>query len=107
MVCLAYCEGSYSCGSCLRKFFETPAYADSKAPLLSWYGHVHHMHWQTPNDIKAQFGAASILPSGRAIFNIAGNKYRLVVSINYRRGIVFIKFIGTHQQYNLIDAQTI
>jgi len=60
-----------------------------------------------PADIKADFCTAIVLKGGRVVFNIAGNKYRLVTSINYSYGIVFVRFVGTHQQYNAIDAQTI
>jgi mRNA interferase HigB len=58
-------------------------------------------------DVKADFGNASILKEGRVVFNIAGNKYRLVTSINYPYGIVYVKFVGTHKQYDAIDAQSI
>lgn len=63
--------------------------------------------WSTPNDLKAQFQSASILNDGRAVFNIAGNKYRIVVWINYSYRVVYIRFVGTHEQYDAIDAQTI
>lgn len=92
----------------IKSFYEnTPSYSDAKAPLLTWHGHVLKAEWVEPADVKADFGNASILKDGRAVFNIAGNKYRLVTSINYPYGIVFIKFIGTHKQYDAIDAQTI
>lgn len=91
----------------LRNFFETPAYADAKGPILSWHTHVLKATWKKPADLKADFGNASILKNGRVVFNIAGNKYRLVTSINYPYGIVYVKFIGTHAQYDAIDAQTI
>lgn len=60
-----------------------------------------------PGGRQADFGTASILKDGRVVFNIAGNKYRLVTSINYPYGIVFVKFVGTHKQYDAIDAQII
>ena len=91
----------------LKNFFETPSYADAKAPLLTWRGFVLKAKWSGPADVKADFGNASILKDGRVVCNIAGNKYRLVTSINYPYGIVFIKFVGTHKQYDAIDAQTI
>lgn len=74
---------------------------------MAWYGFVIKADWREPADIKADFGNASILKNGRVVFNIAGNKYRLVASINYPYRIVFIKFIGTHKQYDVIDVQTI
>jgi mRNA interferase HigB len=63
--------------------------------------------WKQPSDVKADFGTASILKEGRVVFNIGGNKYRLVTSINYPYGIVFVKFVGTHEQYDGIDARKI
>ena len=64
------------------------------------------MQWQTPNDIKTTYENASIISADRVVFNIAGNKYRLVVAVNYKSNIVFIKFIGTHEEYDRIDAAT-
>ena len=63
--------------------------------------------WSKPSEVKTQFGTASILRHGRAVFNVAGNKYRIVVWINYAYRVVYIRFIGTHRQYDDIDAQTI
>jgi mRNA-degrading endonuclease HigB of HigAB toxin-antitoxin module len=63
--------------------------------------------WATPADLKRDIGTASILKDGRAVFNLAGNKYRLVVWINYAYRVVYVRFIGTHAQYDKIDAQTI
>jgi len=64
----------------LRTFYERPEYADSKEALLTWHGHVIKAKWQTPADVKADFGTASILKDGRVVFDIAGNKYRLVLN---------------------------
>ena len=80
---------------------------DAKQPLLAWYGEVKHTDWQSPTDLKAEFGSASILQDGRVVFNIAGNKYRLVAWINYPYRVVYIRFIGSHRQYDQIDAQNI
>lgn len=91
----------------IKVFYEQPTYADSKTPLITWYGFVIKASWSSPADVKVDFGTASILKNGRVVFNIAGNKYRLVTSINYPYGIVFIKFIGTHKQYDVIDAKTV
>jgi mRNA interferase HigB len=63
--------------------------------------------WASPSDVKREFGAASVLKDGRVVFNIAGNKYRIVVWINYPYRVVYVRFIGTHAQYDRIDAQTI
>ena len=94
--------------STLRSFWEgRPAYADSREPTLAWYRHVLNAGWRSPADVKREFGTASILRDGRAVFNIAGNKYRLVVWINYPYHVVYVRFIGTHAQYDRIDAQTV
>lgn len=63
--------------------------------------------WDDPSKVKADFGQASILRDGRVVFNIAGNKYRLVTWINYPYRVVYVRFFGTHKQYDKIDAQTI
>ncbi|OFA07697.1 hypothetical protein DUPY_10940 [Duganella phyllosphaerae] len=91
----------------IKSFYEQPACRDAKIPLTAWYGFVLKASWSSPAEVKADFGTAIILKNGRVVFNIAGNKYRLVTSINYPHGILFIKFIGTHKQYDAIDAQTI
>ena len=94
--------------STLRAFWEgKPAYVDAREPVLAWYGHVLKANWRSPAEVKMDFGTASILRDGRAVFNIAGNKYRLVVWINYPYRVVYVRFIGTHAQYDRIDAQTI
>ena len=94
--------------STLRGFWEgTPAYGDAREPTLAWYRHVVKADWRSPADVKREFGTASILRDGRVVFNIAGNKYRLVVWINYPYRVVYVRFIGTHAQYDRIDAQTI
>jgi len=92
----------------LRAFWEkSPSFADAEEPVLAWYRHVLKADWDSPAAVKAEFGHASILKDGRVVFNIAGNKYRLVVWINYGHRVVYIRFIGTHAQYDRIDAQTV
>jgi len=94
--------------SAIREFLDSnPSYADSKVALEAWYQHTMKADWATPAELKRQFKNASILQDGRAVFNIAGNKYRLVVWINYAYRVVYIRFIGTHAQYDNIDVQTI
>jgi mRNA interferase HigB len=94
--------------STLRAFWEgNAAYADAREPTLAWYRHALSADWRSPADVKREFGTASILRDGRVVFNIAGNKYRLVVWINYSYRVVYVRFIGTHKQYDRIDAQTI
>jgi len=86
---------------------ESSAYADSIEPGMAWYREVLKADWATPNEVKAKFSSASILKDGRVVFDIAGNKYRLVVWINYPYRVVYIRFFGTHRQYDEIDVQTI
>jgi mRNA interferase HigB len=92
--------------STLREFWEEPNYEDSKGALNAWFREAKQAEWESPAEIKAQYGNASILKNGRVVFNISGNKYRLLVSINFITKTIFIKFIGTHNQYDKIDAET-
>ncbi|MGH8650763.1 MAG: type II toxin-antitoxin system HigB family toxin [Gammaproteobacteria bacterium] len=81
---------------------------DAKEPLEAWHHEVLKRAWKkTPNEVKQQFRNASILKGGRAVFTIAGNKYRLVVAIDYVRQVVFVRFIGTHVHYDQINAETV
>ena len=92
----------------LRVFWESsPAYLDAKGSLEAWHAEIMKASWNTPQDVKAQFRNASILQHGRVVFNIHGNKYRLVVKINYAYKIVYIRFIGTHKQYDAIDVEQV
>ena len=85
----------------------SPAYADAYDPLMAWYRHVRSLDWASPADVKRDIRTASILRDGRAVFNVGGNKYRIVVWINYQYRTVYIRFVGTHRQYDAINAQTI
>lgn len=94
--------------STLKAFLDRdPAYADAREPVMAWYRQVKAADWATPADVKRDSGSASILKDGRAVFNIAGNRYRIVVWTNYPYRVVYIRFIGTHRQYDAIDAQTV
>ena len=94
--------------STLKRFWdESPTFRDSREPTLAWYRHVLKANWDSPASVKANFATASILKDGRVVFNIAGNKYRIVAWINYPYRVVYIRFIGTHVQYDAIDAQTV
>lgn len=75
--------------------------------LSAWFKEAEHATWKTPADVKAKYGNASILKEGRVVFNISGNNYRLVVKINYGFQIAYIRFVGTHKEYDKIDAQVI
>ena len=79
----------------------------SEQPLKAWFTEAIHSTWNTPDDIKEKYGSADILPDNRVVFNIGGNKYRLIVKINYKAKVVFIRFVGTHSEYDKIDAETI
>jgi mRNA interferase HigB len=94
--------------STLRVFLgQSPNYADAREPMMAWYQQVIQADWASPAELKEAIRSASILKDGRPVFNIAGNKYRIVVWINYPYRIVYIRFVGTHRQYDRIDAQTI
>jgi mRNA interferase HigB len=94
--------------STLKTFWEkNPGYRDAKEPLLAWYRHVLKADWTSPAEVKRDFRTASMLRDGRVVFNIAGDKYRLVVRVNYAYRVVYVRFIGTHARYDAIDAQTI
>ena len=93
--------------STLRDFWDLPDYRDAEQALRSWQAEVMKAAWQQPADIKAQYRNASILKGGRVVFNIKGNDYRLVVAVAYKTQIIFVKFVGTHKQYDGIDAETV
>lgn len=89
----------------LREFWQK--YPDARGQLEAWHSEVASAGWGNPQRLKAQYRSASILRNGRAIFNICGNAYRIVVRINYTYKVVYIRFIGTHEQYDNIDANTV
>ena len=91
--------------STLRAFYEQPNYKDSQSALEAWHHEVLKVHWSNPNEIKEQYKSASIVGDNKVVFNIYGNKYRLIVKINYFAEIVYIKFIGTHKQYDKIKVE--
>jgi mRNA interferase HigB len=94
--------------STLKAFVvRSPAYLDARDPVMAWARQVKTADWSGPADVKRDIRTASVLKDGRVVFNIAGNKYRIVVWINYPYRVVYIRFIGTHAQYDAIDAQTI
>jgi mRNA interferase HigB len=94
--------------STLKQFLRGSAsHADAEQPSMAWYRQVIAADWANPAAVKHDVGTASVLKDGRVVFNIAGNKYRIVVWINYPYRVVYVRFIGTHRQYDAIDAQTI
>jgi mRNA interferase HigB len=94
--------------STLKAFLsQDVGYRDAQDPLMAWVRQVKAADWGGPADVKRDIRSASILRDGRAVFNIAGNKYRIVVWINYPYRVVYVRFVGTHAQYDRIDAQGI
>ena len=93
--------------STLRKFYESQNHADSREALEAWYHEVRRANWKSPAEIKEQYKSASILKKNRVVFNICGNKYRLIVKINYRAEVVYVRFVGSHKEYNQINAEEI
>jgi len=89
----------------LREFYENPNYKDSKSAIEAWHSEALKAEWNNPNEIKEQYKSASVVGSNKIVFNICGNKYRLIVKINYVAKIVFIKFIGTHKEYDKIKVE--
>lgn len=89
----------------LREFWN--AHADAEGPLQAWVLFVRQAHWQNSNELKADFPSASILGNNRVAFNIKGNNYRLIVAVLYGAQAILIKFIGTHAQYDRVDAETV
>jgi mRNA interferase HigB len=89
----------------LREFWQR--HPDAERPLRAWHDEVTRASWHTPAEVKAQFRNASILGGRRVVFNIKGNDYRLVAALAYNTGVLFIEFIGTHAEYDRIDAETV
>ena len=89
----------------LRKFWNK--HKDSEEQLKSWYNEADKSIWNNPNEVKKEYPRASILEDNRVVFNIKGNRYRLIVKINYEYKIIWIRFIGTHAEYDKIDANKI
>jgi mRNA interferase HigB len=91
--------------STLREFWEK--HPDSELYLKTWFDIAMNSSWQTPNEVKQSYAKASILKDSRIVFNIKGNTYRLIVKFNFDHQLAFIRFIGTHAEYDKIDANTI
>ena len=92
----------------IKRFIESrPEYADAQEPALAWYRQVLRADWASPAQLKREIHNASILKNGRVVFNVAGNKYRIVVWINYPYRVAYVRFVGAHAQYDKIDAQTL
>jgi mRNA interferase HigB len=82
-------------------------YPEAKAELDAWFHEAEGARWANPAQVKEKYGNASILKGSRVVFNICGNKYRLVVKINYSYAVVYVRFAGTHREYDQVNAETI
>jgi mRNA interferase HigB len=91
----------------LVDFWQRPGCGDAEQPLRAWFHEAKAADWRSPSDVKAAYRNASILGNNRVVFNIGGNKYRLVAAIHYRAGIVFIRFVGSHADYDRVRAEEI
>ncbi len=91
--------------STLRDFWQR--YPDAEQPLKAWYEEATTATWTQPADIKAQYRSASVLKNWRVVFNIKGSDYRLIVAVAYKLQVVCVKFVGTHKEYDAVDAETI
>lgn len=91
--------------STLRNFWTRNP--DAEQPLRAWHDEARHARWKIPQDIRNHYASASFVGRNRVVFNIKGNDYRLIVAVAYRFQAVYIKFVGTHTQYNRIDAATV
>jgi mRNA interferase HigB len=89
----------------LREFWEV--HSDCEEQLKSWYRETCRAKWTKPNEIKLEYPSASILSDNRIVFNIKGNNYRIIVKINFEYEMVWIRFVGTHAEYDKINANTI
>ena len=89
----------------LREFWER--HPDAEEPLLSWYREVEQEDWDSPATVKETYRSASIIGDNRVVFNIKGNDYRLVVKVNYPYRVVYIRFVGTHAEYDRIDVKEV
>ncbi len=89
----------------LRDFWEQES--ESEGALKAWFHEAEEAAWRNSAELKRQYGSASVINAERVVFNICGNKFRLVVRINYASQTIFIRFIGTHRQYDKIDVETI
>ncbi len=86
----------------IREFWKR--HPQAEIPLRSWYAQASRADWRSPADVKAAYRSASFLTRNRVVFNIKGNDFRLVAAVHYNRGMMFIRFVGTHREYDMIDA---
>lgn len=89
----------------IKDFFQD--HSNAEPTLMEWIRAVRKASWETPQELRNDYPSASILPENRVVFRLGGGNYRLITSIHYNRGIVFVRFIGTHSEYDKIDPKTI
>jgi len=89
----------------IRQFWQK--HTDAEIALRAWSKTVKQSEWKCFNDIKKDFQSADVIPGNRVVFNVKGNRYRIVVKIHYNTGFVFVRFVGTHAEYDKIDAETV
>ena len=89
----------------LRVFWEK--HSDARQSLQAWYVDVKKAHWKSPADIKKVYRNASFVGNNRVVFNIKGNQYRVIVAVQYKFQLAFIRFVGTHQEYNRVDVDAV
>ena len=89
----------------LREFWQR--HPDVQGPLKAWLADAEKSDWRTPHDIKADNASASIVAGARVVFNIKGNSYRRIVAVDYGHQVMLIKFVGTHSEYDQVDARTV
>lgn len=92
--------------STLRKFWES-GYPDAEQPLRAWYAEAERANWTSPQDIKNRYAHASIVGGNRVVFNIGGNKYRLIVKLHYDGQRAFVRWVGTHSDYDKINVEEV
>ena len=93
--------------STLRNFWRREGCADAEGPLRAWFKEAEAANWRSPADIKRRYASASFVRGNRVVFNIGGNKYRLIVQVNYDFFVVYVRFIGTHKEYDRVDAESV
>ena len=91
----------------LIDFYSTKETSDSKEDILSWYAEAKRAKWKAPHEILSAYPKASIIKGSRVVFDICRNKYRLVVKIHYNTGIIYIRFVGTHKEYDKINVEEV
>ena len=91
----------------LQRFWEREGHANARGPLHAWYAAAAAAAWRTPHDIRASHASASFCAGNRVVFNVGGNRYRIVVAVQYGAGIVWVKFVGTHAEYDRIDVERV